>query len=247
MTECNEKVNEVEPKINTHANKLSFNFNGEVTSPEMASPTRLNNHLLLKAKSENINLDSRRSAVDSNNNLKLKKKKKKFTWAKVHDAIRKTFHSKKKYTNKPNNNKAVKSESSDENFINSSESNIISSAVYQNDEANAGNNNKNKQKSSVSADHAKSLDKGNEATTTSSMSLKHSTSNIDHKSSNNKNNSDPSHNTNEGQENNPSTSSIPNKISITVEDSDGVDNKLKLSKFENSKSNNNSSSKNNKP
>jgi len=105
MTECNEKVNEVEPKINTHANKLSFNFNGEASSPDTVSPTRLNNHLLLKSKSDNINFDGRRGTMDSNNNLKLKKKKKKFTWAKVHDAIRKTFHSKKKYTNKPNNNK----------------------------------------------------------------------------------------------------------------------------------------------
>jgi len=74
---------------------------------------------------------------------KLKKKKKKFSWATVHNAIKKTFHSgssKKKYTK-------TKMEDGEDSFVRSSESNIINSAVYQNEEfAKAKKSHKDKDK-----------------------------------------------------------------------------------------------------
>ncbi|ORX52088.1 hypothetical protein BCR36DRAFT_411539 [Piromyces finnis] len=122
MTENDENDVMIDPHIN-----LKFNFNGDVSSPDIInSPSRLNNHLLLKAKSESMQIDGPYYRNDTGSNLKIKKKKKKFSWAKVHDAIRKTFHTKKK----------ISKESKDEMFNKSSESNIISSAVYQYDEIN---------------------------------------------------------------------------------------------------------------
>jgi len=133
MTDVNEQADVViDPKVSKPTN-IKFNFSGDFNSPDtVGSPSRFNNHLLLKAKSEGTSIDNgpSRRGTDTGNNIKLKKKKK-FSWAKVQNAIKKTFHSgsssnKKKYTQK-------KKETGVESFR-SSESNIINSAVYQNEE-----------------------------------------------------------------------------------------------------------------
>jgi len=100
MTDRNDNTDIlVDPHVNSNTSKIKFNFSGEMSSPDiLGSPTRLNNHLLLKAKSESMQMDKPYYGNDAGNNIKLKKKKKKFSWAKVQDAIRKTFHTKKKFS-----------------------------------------------------------------------------------------------------------------------------------------------------
>ncbi|ORX72552.1 hypothetical protein BCR32DRAFT_272256 [Anaeromyces robustus] len=136
MTDQNENSDvTVDPQLNPNANNISFNFSGEISSPDVAgNQIRLNNHLLLKSKSESVNIDSYKR-VDSVNTLK--KKKKKFTWAKVQNVIRKTFHSKKKHSK-------YKIEESEEKFRRSSEGQIISSAEYQNEEEGNSENKENR-------------------------------------------------------------------------------------------------------
>jgi len=105
MTDVNEQTDVViDPKVSKPTN-IKFNFSGDVNSSDsVGSQSRFNNHLLLKAKSDAAMIDSgsSRRGTETGNNLKLKKKKK-FSWAKVQNAIKKTFHSgssssKKKYT-----------------------------------------------------------------------------------------------------------------------------------------------------
>ena len=146
------------------------------------------------------------------------------------------------FFNKINDLLVVKSGSSDENFIKSSGSNIISSAIYQNEEFKIENSDKDKEKGSDDADNK---NQENEAST----SNKHSTSNMNQENKDDdKNNDNSNHNTQEVKEK-LSTSSNPSNTKINVEDTTKVNDKLKSSlENEGSKSNflhNNSSSKNN--
>jgi len=103
MTDINTKTNSNDSKTNN----FKFDFNNDRRNSNIkGTQSRLNNHLLIKDNASLEHVYIRRGSTDSTRNLKKKKNKKKFTWANVQNAIKKTFHpgsNSKKKLKKSNN------------------------------------------------------------------------------------------------------------------------------------------------
>ncbi|ORY79117.1 hypothetical protein LY90DRAFT_664746 [Neocallimastix californiae] len=143
MTDINTKTNSNDSKTNN----FKFDFNNDRRNSNIkGTQSRLNNHLLIKDNASLEHVYIRRGSTDSTRNLKIKKNKKKFTWANVQNAIKKTFHpgsnSKKKLKKKGNEH---------------TDSIIISSAVYEDEKHEKSQKGNEEKKENITKEDKKSL------------------------------------------------------------------------------------------